>query len=113
MMDALAGLYEGLYDPAGCDPDGERPALALEGEELFIQHLLRPVEEKLGDGSPFSAMIWMLPAGPDPRPIPTRFLARVVDALDSGGAVLLYGTEQAAIEAVKAAVLPMVGGAYA
>ncbi len=112
MSDTLTGLYDG----AGFDVDGHRPPLVVGGEN-FVQHLrARPVGLVLGNFRMDPLLldfIWMMPPGPDPLPIPERTFALIVDALEKEGAVLLQATHEAAIDAVKAAVLPMVGGGRA
>ena len=112
MSDTLTGLYDG----AGFDIDGHRPPLVVGGEN-FLQHIrARPVGLVLGDllMEPFLLdFIWMLPPGPDPRPIPERTFALLVDAMERGGAVMLQATHQAAIDAVEIAVLRMAGGGRA
>jgi len=111
----VSDTLTGLYDGAGFDIDGHRPPLVVGGEN-FLQHIqARPVGLVLGDleMEPFLLdFLWMLPPGPDPRPIPERTLALIVDSLDRGGAVMLQATHQTAINAVEMAVLRMVGGGH-
>lgn len=56
-------------------------------------------------------LIWCLPDGPDPFPIPEEMLARLVVVTDAGGCVAVHATDAEAIAAAIDAVLTMTGGA--
>lgn len=63
------------------------------------------------DGS--SDLVWALPAGTNPLPIPDPILSEVVLMLDDGGAVAIAGTCNEAIDVALATILPLLGGGNA
>ncbi len=114
--DLFGLMFSGLYDAQGRDVDGSGEVLDLEGDGLFIQMVLRPESAVLGHaGATFAdlAFIWLMPPITDALPVPEHVLGRIVAALDAGRVVAVRARDRVAIEAVQAAVLPLVGGARA
>lgn len=58
-------------------------------------------------------LMWLLPPGPDPRPIDHDALAHVVWAVENGEACGVLGTDQAAVDLVRGMVEVMAGGGHA
>lgn len=111
---------EDLYDGQG-QHIGEVFAPIMEGWRLTDAHREkvagRPIAALIWKNYsiplPHLGLVWMMPPSCNPLGISPAVFGHLVQTLDAGAAVQLHAADQAGIDAVCAAVIPMMGGGHA
>ena len=122
MIDLPPSLrLHGIYDGSGAHVGGAYEPLIVDGRitDAYSDCLSQRPAARLICGPTCDeplrdlALVWMMPAEPELLTVWSVMLPDLVHALDTGASVSLHAATEDSINAVCAAVTPLLGGGHA
>jgi hypothetical protein len=113
-MSPVNAAATALYDARGKALTADAPPYDGDGGMMHVRDVVDVIydsESRDFDGA--VDLIWVLPAGDDPLPIPQAIFGQVVSVLDENGAVAVHATSRDAIFAAVENVTAFLGGGRA